>query len=63
MLSGRPAMRSPGRPTAGGRAARQHFWSAIVAGQTTEDAASISGVSAAVGARWFGKVAACHPSL
>jgi DNA-binding CsgD family transcriptional regulator len=52
-LSGRPLMRSPGRPTAGRREHRQRFWEEIARGLSTEDAAVSCGVSPAVGARWF----------
>jgi IS30 family transposase len=51
--AGRPAMRSPGRPTAGRRDHRQRFWAAIARGRSSEDAAAEAGVSAAVGVRWF----------
>jgi IS30 family transposase len=51
--AGRPAMRSPGRPTAGRREHRQRFWEAIARGRASEDAAAEAGVSAAVGVRWF----------
>jgi IS30 family transposase len=51
--AGRPAMRSPGRPTAGRREHRQRFWAAIAIGLASEDAAAVAGVSAAVGVRWF----------
>src|SRR5665811_2307952 len=51
--TGRPAMRSPGRPTAGRREHRQRFWGAIARGLSSEDAAAEAGVSAAVGVRWF----------
>jgi IS30 family transposase len=51
--AGRAAMRSPGRPTAGGREHRQRFWAAISRGLSSEDAAAEAGVSAAVGVRWF----------
>ena len=53
MLSGRPAMRSPGRPPVGGRDEQRRFWRAIAEGRSTEDAAAASGISAPVGARWF----------
>src|SRR5687768_758865 len=51
--AGRPAMRSPGRPSAGRREHRQRFWAAIARGLSSEDAAVEAGVSAAVGVRWF----------
>jgi transposase-like protein len=51
--TGRPVMRSPGRPTAGRREHRQWFWAAIARGVTSEEAAVEAGVSPAVGVRWF----------
>ena len=51
--AGRPLMRSPGRPPAARREDRQRFWASIARGLTTEDASVRSGVSPAVGARWF----------
>src|SRR6266498_4101947 len=51
--AGRPRMRSPGRPSVGRREHRQRFWTAIVRGVSSEDAAAEAGVSAAVGVRWF----------
>jgi Helix-turn-helix domain len=51
--AGRPAMRSPGRPTAVRREHRQRFWAAIARGLASEDAAAEAGVSGAVGVRWF----------
>ena len=52
-LTGRPVMRSPGRPPAGRREHRVRFWSAIARGASTVDAAVEAGVSAIVGVRWF----------
>jgi IS30 family transposase len=46
-------MRSPGRPPVGRREHRQRFWAAIARGLSSEDAAAVAGVSAAVGVRWF----------
>ena len=51
--TGRPVMRSPGRPPAGRREHRVRFWSAIARGVSSEDAAGEAGVSAIVGVRWF----------
>jgi transposase, IS30 family len=51
--AGRPAMRSPGRPSVARREERQRFWRAIAAGCSSEEAAAVAGVSAAVGVRWF----------
>lgn len=53
MLSGRRAMRSPGRPPVGHRDEQRQFWRAIAKGLSTEDAATAVGVSTPVGARWF----------
>jgi hypothetical protein len=52
-LTGRPVMRSPGRPPAGRREHRQRFWAAIARGMTSEQAGVQAGVSPAVGVRWF----------
>ena len=51
--AGRPAMRSPGRPSVGRLEHRQRFWAAIAGGVSSEEAAAAAGVSAAVGVRWF----------
>ena len=51
--AGRPAVRSPGRPPATGRAEQQRFWKAITRGLSSEDAAVSCGVSPPVGGRWF----------
>jgi IS30 family transposase len=52
-VTGRPAMRSPGRPPVARREHRQRFWLAISEGLSSEDAAAAAGVSPAVGTRWF----------
>jgi hypothetical protein len=46
--TGRPVMRSPGRPPAGRREHRVRFWQAIARGATSVDAAGEAGVSAAL---------------
>src|SRR5450755_1851759 len=51
--TGRPVMRSPGRPPAGGPGDRQRFWAAVARGATSIDAAAQAGVSGVVGVRWF----------
>jgi IS30 family transposase len=51
--AGRPAMRSAGRPPVGRLEHRQRFWAAITRGLSSEEAAAVAGVSAAVGVRWF----------
>jgi hypothetical protein len=62
-LAGRRAIRSPGRPPVARREDRQRFWDAIARGLSSEDAAVSSGVSPAVGVRWFVRVAACRRSV
>ena len=52
-MTGRPAMRSPGRPSAGRREDRVVFWLAVAGGMASVDAARLAGVSEAVGVRWF----------
>src|SRR3954453_17384521 len=51
-LTGRPAMRSPGRPPVR-RDVERAFWLKIAEGLTSEDAAVACGVSGPVGSRWF----------
>ena len=46
-------MRSPGRPPVARREHRQWFWEAIARGLSSEEAGVASGVSPAVGTRWF----------
>lgn len=50
--TGRPAMRSPGRPPIR-REVQRKFWGKIAEGLTSEDAGVAVGVSTAVGSRWF----------
>ena len=50
--TGRPAMRSPGRPPPP-REVERRFWRLIATGVSSEDAAAAVGVSAPVGTRWF----------
>ena len=50
--TGRPAMRSPGRPPIR-RDMERAFWVRIAEGLTSEDAAIACGVSGPVGSRWF----------
>ncbi len=50
-MTGRPVMRSPGRPPAGRREHRVVFWAAVARGATSVDAAREAGVSDAVGVR------------
>ncbi len=51
-MTGRPAMRSPGRPPVR-RDVERAFWVKIAAGLSSEDAAMACGVSGPVGSRWF----------
>jgi len=51
--TGRPAMRSPGRPPVARTEHRRLFWSAIAQGATSADAGIEAGVSPVVGTRWF----------
>ncbi|MEV1005210.1 IS30 family transposase [Nonomuraea sp. NPDC050202] len=50
--TGRPAMRSPGRPPIR-KDVERAFWRRIAKGLTSEDAALACGVSGPVGSRWF----------
>ncbi len=51
--TGRPPLRSPGRPSVAHREHLRQFWSEVAAGKSSEDAARSVGVSPAVGVRWF----------
>jgi transposase, IS30 family len=51
-LTGRPAMRSPGRPPVR-RDVERGFWVKIAEGLSSEEAAIACGVSGPVGVRWF----------
>jgi IS30 family transposase len=46
-------MWSPGRPPVARREHQLRFWLAIAAGESSDDAAAVAGVSPAVGSRWF----------
>ena len=61
--SGRAPLPSPGRPPVAGRDERRRFWAAIAAGMASEEAAVESGVSQAVGARWFRKAGGMPPAM
>jgi transposase, IS30 family len=61
-VTGRPVMRSPGRPPAGRREHRVRFWAAIGRGVSSVDAATEAGVSAVVGVRWFRDAGGMPPS-
>jgi IS30 family transposase len=60
--TGRPGMRSPGRPPVARREHRQRFWEAIARGVTSEAAGVEAGVSPAVGSRWFRQCGGMPPS-
>src|SRR5437870_12842356 len=60
--SGRGKLRSPGRPSVARNEERRQFWAAIAAGSSSEDAAIASGVSPAVGVRWFREAGGMPPS-
>ena len=51
-LTGRTAMRSPGRPPIG-RGVEWEFWVRIAEGMSSEEAGIACGVSGVVGSRWF----------
>jgi IS30 family transposase len=51
-LTGRPTMRSPGRPPVR-RDVERGFWVKVATGLSSEEAAIACGVSGPVGARWF----------
>src|SRR3954451_23395238 len=51
-LTGRSAMKSPGKPSHR-RDVERWFWREIAKGLSTEDAAAAVGVSSAAGVRWF----------
>jgi hypothetical protein len=54
---------SPGRPTVAWREDRVRFWAAIGRGASSEDAACETGVSPAVGTRWFRQAGGMTPNL
>ena len=53
VATGRPPMRSPGRPPAARREHLRLFWTAISRGATSTDAGVTAGVSQVLGTRWF----------
>ena len=52
-VTGRPAMRSPGRPPVNAAEVQRRFWRKIAEGLSSEEAAVACGVSPPVGSRWF----------
>src|SRR5918999_6136994 len=59
--TGRPVMRSPGRPPVGRREHRQRFWAAIARGERSDVAGVHAGVSPVVGVRWFREAGGMPP--
>ena len=59
--TGRPVMRSPGRPPVGRREHRQRFWAAIARGERSDAAGVEVGVSPVVGVRWFREAGGVPP--
>src|SRR3712207_2369902 len=59
--TGRPVMRSPGRPPVGRREHRQRFWAAIARGARSDVAGVEAGVSPVVGVRWFREAGGMPP--
>jgi IS30 family transposase len=59
--TGRPVMRSPGRPPVGRREHRQRFWAAIARGERSDVAGVEAGVSPVVGVRWFREAGGMPP--
>jgi hypothetical protein len=63
-VTGRPAMRSPGRPGVNEhREVRRQFWRRIAEGLSSEEAAAACGVSQPVGFRWFRQGGGMSPLL
>ena len=52
-LTGRSAMKSPGRPPGNRRAEQRRFWEEIAKGASSEEAAVTCGASKPLGSRWF----------
>src|SRR5215212_5415191 len=61
VMTGRPPMRSPGRPPVAHKEDRRLFWTAISQGATSTDAGLVIGVSEAVGSRWFRECGGVKP--
>lgn len=51
--TGRPPMRSPGRPPGWRREHQKRFWEGIAGGLSSKEASVAAGLSPAVGSRWF----------
>jgi len=60
-MTGRPPMRSPGRPPVDHKEHRRLFWTAISEGATSTDAGLVVGVSEVVGSRWFRECGGVKP--
>ena len=61
VMTGRPPMRSPGRPPVAHKEHRRLFWTAISQGATSTDAGLAAGVSEVVGTRWFRECGGVKP--
>jgi IS30 family transposase len=61
ILAMRGQMWSPGRPSTARREDRVRFWQAIARGASSEDAADETGLSPAVGSRWFRQAGGMPP--
>ena len=59
--TGRPPMRSPGRPSINQRETKQAFWKCIAEGLPSEAAALACGVSQPLGTRWFREAGGMRP--
>src|ERR1044072_6069467 len=62
-MTGRPPMRSPGRPPFARKEHRRLFWATISQGATSTDAGLPAGVSEVVGTRWFRECGGGKPAL
>ena len=60
-MTGRPPMRSPGRPPFARKEHRRLFWATISQGATSTDAGLTAGVSEVVGTRWFRECGGVKP--
>lgn len=60
-MTGRSAMRSPGRPPVWRREHQRRFWDLIARGVSSEEAGLRCGVSAPVGTRWFREAGGMRP--
>lgn len=59
--TGRPALRSPGRPSINQLNSKQAFWKCTAQGMETEAAALACGVSEPLGPQWFREAGGMQP--